>query len=324
MPQAKSNQDLIDSSSARVSVIMPAFNCARFIGQALESVLSQDYDPIEVIVIDDGSTDDTGSIARGFGSRVKVFEQQNLGPAEARNFAIAKATGEYLAFLDADDVWLPGKLKAQIAFFSANPAAAIVYTRFIPWKAGKDGKFAAPTSVPWTAAPGLDHELSGWIYPQLLLDSHIHIITAVIRRRVFETVGAFDGRFGRGSDYDFWLRASRQYQAFRLSRDGALYRIHAGGISARTDPVCAQYEILRRTIAKFGYAGPRGKSDDVSQVRRHLSKICLAHAYSHLQRGDAGVSCRFFCKAIYYGNWAPKTLAYVLLSAAKTIFWARA
>ncbi len=161
-------------------------------------------------------------------------------------------------------------------------------------------KVGFPIRRNWSAKPqaGIDRELSGWIYPELLIDSHIHIITAVIHRSVFDAVGGFDGSFGKGSDYDFWIRASRKFEAFRLSRAGALYRLHRAGITGRIDPVCAGYEILTRAVREYGLAGPDGREADVKRFPPtslgSLSWPCLwaylewisVHRKSLLHAGD--------------------------------------
>jgi glycosyltransferase involved in cell wall biosynthesis len=302
-----------------VSVIIPAFNSAAWIRESLKSVFDQSYDPIEVIVVDDGSTDGTAEIARRFDTRIKVFEQTRKGPAAARNLAASKASGSYFAFVDADDVWLPGKLQAQMEYFASNPTARIVYANHVFWEADEEGRFPDPSKLVGKPQTGIDRELSGWIYPELLIDSHIHIITAVIHRSVFDAVGGFDGSFAKGSDYDFWIRASRKFEAFRLSRAGALYRLHRAGITRRIDTVCAGYEILTRAVREYGLAGPDGREADVKRFRRRLSDLCFGHAYGHIWNGSPSIASRYFMRAIEYGNWRPKTLAYLLAAATLRI-----
>lgn len=308
--------------SPRISVIMPAFNCAAYISEALLSIFSQGVENVEVIVVDDGSTDKTAEIAASFGSRVRVFNSRHLGPAGARNLGVTQSRGNYLAFLDADDVWLPGKLQAQLAFLDGNPGVKIVYTRHIFWQAEPDGSFRPPETINWSSASGIDEELSGWIFTEMLLDSQIHIITAICHRSVYDQVGGFDGTFGKGSDYDFWIKACHQFQAFRLSRDGALYRIHAGGISMTKTEVCAQYEIVNRAINTLGYDGPDGRRGDRQKIRQRLADVCFGHAYSHFWGGRADVAAVFFGRALRFGKRDKKTWLYWNASKLKA-FWRR-
>ena len=104
-----------------VSIIMPAHNREAYIGEAVESALSQDYENVELIVVDDGSTDRTYEILSDFGERIRLFRQHNAGPGAARNRGLDHAGGEFIAFLDSDDVWAPGKLRAQVSHLQRNP-----------------------------------------------------------------------------------------------------------------------------------------------------------------------------------------------------------
>ena len=164
-------------SCTKVSVIMPAFNCEAYIADALDSVFSQGLESIEVIVVDDESTDNTAEVAAAFDHRVRVLKSKHLGPAGARNLAVTNSVGEFLAFLDADDVWLPGKLRAQMNFIECNPTAKIVYTGHIFWRVDANGSYPPPQTIDWSSTHGVDSNQSGWIYPEMLLDSQICIIT---------------------------------------------------------------------------------------------------------------------------------------------------
>jgi glycosyltransferase involved in cell wall biosynthesis len=115
----------------RVSCIVPVFNGERFVAEALESILAQTYRPIDVIVADDGSTDGTAAILSGYGGRIRVVTQPTAGPAATRNLGLEAARGEFVAFLDADDVWHPEKLAKQVRRFAARPGlqACVTHAR---------------------------------------------------------------------------------------------------------------------------------------------------------------------------------------------------
>ena len=117
-----------------VSVIMPAYNARPYIEQAIRSVLDQDYAQIELIVVDDGSNDGTPELAEQFGNRVKVLRQKNAGPAAARNRGFAASQGEFIAFLDADDVWLAGKASMQVRYLQNHSETGLVYGDFKHWR----------------------------------------------------------------------------------------------------------------------------------------------------------------------------------------------
>lgn len=306
-------------SKPLVSVIMPAYNCAGFIEEALASIFSQGIDDIEVVVVDDGSTDNTAEIAAAYDPRVHLLRNAHCGPASARNLAVAHSTADLLAFLDADDVWLPGKLAAQMEFLANHPDARIIYCGFQFWYGDGAGRFPPAAAIQYSTQEGITPELSGWIYPELLLDSHIHIITALIHRSVFDKVGGFDGSFGKGSDYDFWIRAARHFPAYRLNRETALYRIHGGGITQRVTDICAGYEILNRAIEQYGCSGPDGRKGDEKRIYRRLADICLGHALTHFWHGNARVANRFLRRAIALGRREPKTLLYAAAATLKSL-----
>src|SRR5713101_9096613 len=112
----------------RISVLIPAYNAAPYLKEAIESALSQSYAPHEIIVVDDGSTDGTADIARSFGSQVRLLQHANRGVAASRNRGIEEATGDWIALLDADDLFLPDKLLLQVRAVDHNPSALLVYT----------------------------------------------------------------------------------------------------------------------------------------------------------------------------------------------------
>jgi glycosyltransferase involved in cell wall biosynthesis len=124
-----------------VSVIVPAYNCGRFVAEAVESALYQDYPAKEVIVVNDGSTDDTLIRLTRFGSAIRVISQKNAGPPAARNTGLREAQGSYIALLDADDVWLPGKLSAQVNYLENHAEVGTVYTAWQLWKPDTNGGF---------------------------------------------------------------------------------------------------------------------------------------------------------------------------------------
>jgi glycosyltransferase involved in cell wall biosynthesis len=284
-----------------ISVIVPTYNCAPYLAIALDSVFSQDWPSLEVIVCDDGSADDTVAIARRYADRgLTVLQQANGGPAKARNRAVAASRGEYLAFIDGDDFWMPGKLRAQMSAIADAPARRIVYGGFGVWSPDVEGRFAEPE----TFADGeglevaIDPRASGWIYPELLLDSEVHIITALIHREVFDRVGGFDETLRTGSDYDFWIRASRHFEMTRLARCVALYRTNPQSISFRPQPVNNAYVLLTRAVERYGFEGPDGRMTDVPAFRRRLAMICFNFAWLHFQRGDRRIAARAFRDAV--------------------------
>lgn len=298
-----------------VSVIMPAYNARPYIAEAINSVLEQDYPHVELIVIDDGSRDGTAECAESFGERVKVIRQANAGVATARNKGLAEARGELIAFLDADDVWLPGKLKAQVEYLHAHPETGVVYGVFSRWHAKPDGSFDPPPS-PEVSDPqnSLIAEHSGWIYTKLLFDNIVHIITAMVRREVVEKLTGFDQSLPTGEDYDFWLRMSRHFRADKLNRVLAYYRIHATSITKVPRAENNEYRALKKMLDQYGLVGPDGASVTQRQMNDRLYQLCFSHGYFHYWGGDLSCAKSFFKLAMNYKIYSPKAYAYFILS----------
>lgn len=189
-----------------INVIIPTFNRAEHLRDAIQSVVSQTYSEFELIVVDDGSTDNTEKIVRSFNDeRIHYIKQDNRGVSAARNTGIAKARGELIAFLDSDDRWEPGKLKTQKAFFDSNPDAHICQTEET-WI--RNGVRVNPKKK--HAKP------SGWIFKECLPLCCVSPSAVMMRRKVFETIGVFDESLPACEDYDLWLRASLHYEIITL------------------------------------------------------------------------------------------------------------
>ncbi len=188
------------AKNARVSVVIPTYNRGRVVTEAVDSVLSQEYGDFELIVVDDGSTDDTRELLGRYGGRLTLLSQENRGVSAARNTGIRASRGELIAFLDSDDTWLPGKLTDQVAFFDENPEALICQTEEI-WV--RNGKRVNPKKK--------HRKLSGMIFEPSLALCLVSPSAVMIRRRLLDEVGLFDEELPACEDYDLWLRISRRY-----------------------------------------------------------------------------------------------------------------
>lgn len=215
----------------RVSVIIPAFNAEAHLAQALDSIVGQTFQDWEVVVGDDGSTDLTGEIASGFGSRVKLVRNPtNLGPSAARNVAIARSSGELLAFLDSDDYWLPEYLEHQVRLHDTsrkNDAEVGVVAC--------DARILGPDGL----LPGtyLDHiNFSGKVTVTRLLRSNPIFVSAMSPRHVVDEAGGFFDGLHTAEDHDLWLRiVELGYEVISSRTPLAVYRLRGTSLSA--DPV---------------------------------------------------------------------------------------
>lgn len=197
---------------------------AKYLPETIESVLSQDYPALEHIIVDDGSTDDTQQVLAAYVDepRVKVMTQANAGQTVTKNRGWRAARGELIAYLDADDAWLPGKLAKQVPCFD-DPEVAVSYGRMIY----VDGEGEPLPIEPMKA-------YDGRITAELLVDNFVSFPTIVVRRSVLEEVGGFDESLSMSIDYDLWLRISVDHEFRLVDEPLARYRIWEGQMSHRT------------------------------------------------------------------------------------------
>lgn len=213
----------------KVSVIVPSYNNARFLPQALESALSQTYRDFEVIIIDDGSTDDTREVVERYlkrdPGRTRYIYQDNRGLACARNAGIREARGALIALLDADDQWLPERLEETVKVIGADASVGLVHANIT--RVDEDGTMLeTPRRDP--------RVLSGDIFVHIFLrDAHIACPTVLFRRECCDRVGLFDENLARlgCEDRELWLRISRQYKIGYIDKVLALYRVNDKGMS---------------------------------------------------------------------------------------------
>lgn len=194
-----------------ISVVIPAYNAAHLIEDALQSVFAQTYQPREIIVVDDGSCDDTVAVVRRHVEFVKLVRQRNAGAASARNTGIEHATGDWIAFLDADDTWVPTKLERQAAFIASHPEVILVYSGFLM----DDGKGLIREIPPFPPAK---------LWPALRYRSPILPSSVVVQKSALLRVGGFDAMLPQAEDWDLTFR---------------LFRAHpAGSFGATTEALC--------------------------------------------------------------------------------------
>ncbi len=187
----------------QVSVIIPAYNKADFTARAVESVLAQTYGDIEIIVVDDGSVDETKSALAPYFGKVKYLYKENGGASSARNLGIQQASGEYIAFLDCDDIYFPEKIEKSVKCLEANPDFGFVHTPvyFIDEKGETLGRY-----------PRFKRAPTGTIAKKLLLKNFVCNSTPVVRKSCFKKAGLFDETIFTPADWDIWIRFAVHYK----------------------------------------------------------------------------------------------------------------
>ena len=275
----KSTADAIGASPERapfsetVSIVLPTYNRCRLVCRAIDSVLNQSYVAYELIVVDDGSTDATGDRLASYGDRVTVIKQANRGVSAARNTGIQAASGEFIALLDSDDVWLPQKLERQIAFFRANPNTMICQTEEIWIRKGV------------RVNPGKRHKKhSGMIFEKTLPLCLVSPSAVMMRKSLFDEVGLFDESLPACEDYDLWLRISWKYPVHLIDTPLIIkHGGHADQLSRR--PELDKYRIRAlEKILKTGCLSQQQRSAALEAIKEK----CRIYATGCRKRGRIG------------------------------------
>lgn len=276
----------VKNNKPPVSVIIPTYNRAKMVTEAIDSVLAQDFTGFELIVVNDGSTDETGAALAGYGERITVLTQANLGVSAARNRGIAAAAGQLIALLDSDDLWLPQKLSRQVAFFDSHPGALICQTEEIWVRNGR------------RVNPGKRHRKAGGDIFERSLDLCLVSPSAVMARKaLFEEVGLFDESLPACEDYDLWLRVSCTFPVFLVDSPLVVKRGgHPDQLSRA--PSLDRYRVaaLKKLIDSGGL--------DLLQARKAVDALqarCAVYASGCRKRGKREEAKRYEQLAADYG-----------------------
>jgi cellulose synthase/poly-beta-1,6-N-acetylglucosamine synthase-like glycosyltransferase len=268
-------------AAPRVSVIITTYNRATLLCAALDSVLAQSAPAAEIIVVDDGSTDETAARIAAYGDRVQYLRHEHCGyPGAVRNRGLEAAHGELIALLDDDDVWRPDKLCRQITLF-ADSTIGYVYCdlQFLH----PDGSLSPPILQP-------QQKQAGQLFDRLLGDCFIYPSTVMFRRDLLERTGGFDETLSVVEDYDLWLRLAHITSARFIDEPLAVIRRHAASVSQRSMPVVYQNTafVLERARAQLS----------MTQRQRDRSRMTLSNLYTHLglllKASDPGQARQYF------------------------------
>lgn len=254
-----------------VSVVIPTYNSARYIGAAVESVLAQSFTDFEVIVVDDGSTDSTSEVIAKFRSPVRYVRQRNAGVAEARNRGIRESGGYYVAFLDADDTWLSTKLGRQVAALRQSSQYRACYSAYTVCDEALN-RLVVQRNL--RRGPALE---------ELLLRGNIIGNCSVLcERALFSVVGGFDSDLSQCADWDMWIRLATVTEFLYLDEPLVNYRQHGSSMSRRPDLL--ERDSVR--VLEKGFSLPAVPAAVLAQRRTALGRnyMVLAGTYFHAGR----------------------------------------
>lgn len=278
----------------KVSVIIPAYNKVAFTVRTVESVLAQIYKHLEIIVVDDGSTDQTRNLLEPYQDRIHYIYKKNGGASSARNMGLKVAKGKYVGFLDCDDLYLRDKISRCVEFLELNSAFGFVHTGvdLIDAHDGIVGRFAYPKALQMH-----------WLAPFLIMGNFVSNPTVLVRKECLEAVGGFDESIFTPADWDLWLRLSERYQAGYIPASLSQYRV--------TDNfIFNQLELSQReeqfVIEKFFQRNPHWRS---RLEKKALSALHLRYAQCYFLKGDYPRLKKEFLKAIKLNPFSFKVVA---------------
>lgn len=296
-------------SGPRISVIIPAFNAERYLGEALDSVFAQGIEDLEVLVVDDGSTDQTPALARSYGRGVRLLAQKRSGSGAARNAGLAAATGELIAFLDADDVWVDGKTEAQLALFERNPGLSLVFADL----QGFDQNGSRATT--YFAECGFDGQCAP---SSIFLHDMIMTSSVILHRSSFERAGTFDPTLRIGQDTDLWFRIALSGSIAVVPRPLVRYRHHAAN-TTKDERLLARCVVevwgryMKRCIETEPAMHGRIQRDFDAKLRHHL----MLEGCAILKEGRPAEARKHFARAIGVAPLNPRAWGFWLASLGR-------
>ncbi|MFS8137094.1 MAG: glycosyltransferase family 2 protein [Thermomonas sp.] len=278
-----------------VSVIIPTYNRAHFVADAVASVLTQDFPDFEVIVVDDGSTDPTAAAMAQFNDPRLVFvQQENRGRSQARNRALEMARGRYIAFLDSDDLYMPGKLALQVDYLERHPDVGMVYTS--AHCVDYSGRLLEERYIA---------SVSGWIYKSIAFFRPVTITlpTVMARRELFARAGGFDEKMHRFEDTDMWRRISKLARIDAIPAFTCRLRTHAENSLAAQDPE----QIVQALDYYVGKITAEDASMGALTLRRGIGRLYYYYGRAFLTVPEWTLTARKMLRTAY-GYWFPLRL----------------
>jgi glycosyltransferase involved in cell wall biosynthesis len=257
----------------KVSVIIPTYNCAHYLEQAIESAMNQTYRDVEIIVLDDGSTDNTSEVVRKYGNNIRYIRQANAGLPAARNRAIESSAGEFLAFLDSDDWWELSKLAKQVPLLEDDPQVGLVYTDL---RVVHDDGEIIPSFL---ASRPL--ATSGYVFDRLLESGFILPSTVLLRRSCLDQVGMFDESMRSHEDIELWLRVCQSWKV-ALINEPLTHRRQGDANMTSNDNLKTEYSVK---LFEKALRLPSLTTEQRTLMTKKLAGAYFARGWYHFSNG---------------------------------------
>jgi glycosyltransferase involved in cell wall biosynthesis len=282
---------MLNHATPLISIVIPNYNYAAYLKEAIDSALQQTYTQVEVIVVNDGSTDHSRDVIHLYGSQIKSAFQPNQGPSAARNSGITMATGDYLVFLDADDRLLPNAVDTLLESFTIHPDCGVIFG---------DSEIINVAGTPITLHT---NDSETFTYEAFLFKNYILTPEAMLRRQILNEVGYFNPAFLQGEDYDLWLRIAKKFKIFHIPNVVAQVRIHTSSLSQNK----VRLLTWERDVKLSQY-------DHTIRTRRAMADVCHRLAYECRMVNEKMLFRKYTIEAITYNPFYWKNYAYLFYS----------
>lgn len=300
-----------------VSVIIPTFRCAPYLREAIESVLAQSYQDLEIIVVD-GSPTEHEAVLAPYRAQIQYVCDEGRGVAAARNQGIRHARGEILAFLDGDDRWVPQKVERQVAMFRRDPDVALVFTD--GEVLDEHGRVLRESILPkahasfgaWVAEAANQNgsELVGWLYEILLASNCIPTSSVMVRRGCLVRAGLFNESYPVAEDYELWLRLARLYPLGLIRERLMSYRTRGDGLSGpKSERAYRWKEADARVLKAHLSAVPASLH---AMVRARIARCARLAGWYYFWHGNRQRARALFAQSLRYERYQPKAIAYLI------------
>ena len=306
----------------KVSIIIPTYNTANYISEAVDSALAQTYPDSEIIVVDDGSTDGTRQLLESYGHRIRYIYQDNQGVSTARNKGVQEAQGEYMAFLDADDIWYPDKIMKEVSVAEQNLQVPLFFSDAESFN--EKGLLKSSNMPPRDALyekGSFRYQISktrlndgaviqGDFYKDLLLGNFVTLSTAFIRKEYLEQAGGFNKGLSVNADYDLWLRISRTKPILCINHVTTRYRVRDDSMSGKENLRNLLYQSLDLDLLEKQLHDSQNPYQDLIKKRMLEYYKTIIWGYYHLQDFK---KVRTFClRSLKFDKFQMKLYLYLL------------